>query len=325
MLAGKLDGIMLRILVADKLEKSALDGLKELGTDVVSEPELEGDSLEQRIKDLKPAILIVRSTKVTAPMIKGSSIKIIIRAGAGTNTIDVKAASENGTAVTNCPGMNSVAVAELAFGLIIALDRFIPDNVTDVRGGIWNKKKYSKAKGLAGQTLGLFGLGSIGKEMAVRAHAFGMNVISHSLTVHPEARKMHIEMVEVDELAERSDIVSLHTALTDQTRGIIGKAFFEKMRPGALLINTSRAEVIDQTALLEAVQSKGIRAGLDVFEGEPTTAEGTYSGPLCSANGVYCTHHIGASTNQAQEAVASEVVRIVRFYAESGDIINRVN
>jgi D-3-phosphoglycerate dehydrogenase len=316
----------MQVLVADKLEKSALDGLSTLNLNIVFEPDLEGETLAKRIAEVQPEILIVRGTKVSGEMIKSAPLKLIIRAGAGYNTIDTKAATEHGTKVANCPGMNSIAVAELTMGLIVALDRFIPDNVSDLRKGVWNKKKYGKAQGLAGQTIGLFGLGSIGMAVAKRAQAFDMKVIAFSRSPKPDAEAMGIEMVSsLDELAERSNIVSLHCALNDETRGKFGKDFFSKMKPGSLFINTSRAEVIDQAALLEAIEEKGIRAGLDVFQDEPTGGEGTYNGPLCNNPNVYCTHHIGASTNQAQEAVASETVRIVEDYVKKGEFRNAVN
>lgn len=316
----------MKVLVADKLEKSALDGIASLGVEVLSEPDLKDEILEARIHDVKPEVLVVRSTKVTRPMISGSNLKVIIRAGAGYNTIDVAAATENGTKVSNCPGKNAQAVAELAFGLMIALDRQIPDNVSELRAGKWNKKSFGKASGLFGKTLGLVGLGNIGREMSIRALAFGMRVLAYSVHTKPEeAKALDIELVTLDDLASMSDVISLHCALTDVTRGLVNEEFLSKMKPGAMLINTSRAEVIDQAALLQATQDKGIRAGLDVFEGEPTTPEGTYEGPLQSASGVYCTHHIGASTEQAQEAVAEETVRIVKIFQESGTVVNAVN
>jgi D-3-phosphoglycerate dehydrogenase / 2-oxoglutarate reductase len=316
----------MKVLVADNLEKSALDGIAALGVEILSEPDLKDDALRDRLHETGAEVLVVRSTKVTAPMIEGSGLKLIIRAGAGYNTIDVAAATANKVYVTNCPGKNANAVAELALGLMIALDRFIPDNVSELRAGKWNKKGFGKARGLAGRTLGLIGLGNIGIKVADRAHAFDMKVIAYSKHHDDaEAARLDVELVELEEVAQRADIVSIHCALTPETRGMINDAFFAAMKPGAFLINTSRAEVVDQEALLRAVNDKGIKAGLDVFDDEPTTPEGTYSGPLCSADGVYCTHHIGASTEEAQEAVAAETVAIVRDFVAHGHGRNAVN
>ncbi|HMS55947.1 MAG TPA: 3-phosphoglycerate dehydrogenase family protein [Fimbriimonadaceae bacterium] len=317
----------MKVLVADKFEKSGLEGLKGLGVEVFYEPDLKDDALQTRIHELGCEVLVVRSTKVTAPMIEGSRLSVIIRAGAGYNTIDVDAASRFGVYVTNCPGKNSQAVAELAFGLILALDRFIPDNVSQLREGKWNKKGFSVAKGLHGRTLGLVGMGKIGQEMVQRAKAFGMHVVAFSrwMTADTAAAMGIGRASSLTELAQLSDVVSVHVSLNADTKGMLGAEFFNAMKPGAYFINTSRAEVVDQAAMEQAVDAKGIRCGLDVFEGEPTVGEGEYEGSMKNKPGVYCTHHIGASTEQAQEAVASEVVRIVKEYLLNGTVPNVVN
>lgn len=318
----------MKVLVADKLEKSALDGLAALGCDVVQDADLNGESLAAAIAELHPQILVVRSTKVDAAALSASpSLKLVIRAGAGYNTIDTAAATGHGISVANCPGKNSIAVAELAFGLMLALDRFIPECVAELREGKWNKKAYSKGKGLFGLTLGLVGMGNIGQEMVPRAKAFGMDVVAFSRWMPIEtAEALGVKRAEsLEELAAQSDIVSVHTALNDSTKGLISAQVIAKMKPGAYFINTSRAEVVDQAALLAACESGALRAGLDVFEGEPAAAEGSYDGPLRTAKNVICTHHVGASTNQAQEAVADEVVRIVADYKASGIVHNLVN
>ncbi len=317
----------MRVLVADKFEKSGIEGLQALGCEVISEPELQGDALASRVKETVAEVLVVRGTKVEAAAVEGSKISLIIRAGAGYNTIDVDAASRLGILVTNCPGKNSIAVAELAFGLMFAIDRRIPDNVSELRAGKWNKKAFSKGKGLYGRTLGLVGLGNIGQEMIPRAKAFGMNVVAHSRWMTPDlAAALGIaRAASIDEVATHSDVISVHVALTKETRGMIGEKFFKEIREGAIFLNTSRAEVVDQNALLKAIETKGVFAGLDVFDEEPTGGEGTYDGPLKDNAGVYCTHHIGASTEQAQEAIAAEVVRIVREMRATGMPPNVVN
>src|SRR6188472_981534 len=167
----------MKVLVADKFEKSGIDGLKAAGCEVVYEPDLKDDTLTQAIASTGADVLVVRGTKVTADVLDAGRLSLIVRAGAGYNTIDVAGASARGIYVSNCPGKNAIAVAELAFALILALDRRVPDNVSDLRAGTWNKKEYSKARGLYGRTIGLLGYGNIGQEVAKRAHAFGMPVL----------------------------------------------------------------------------------------------------------------------------------------------------
>jgi len=317
----------MKVLVADKFEQSGLDGLAKLGAEVFYEPKLSGEELECRLKQTEADVLVVRSTRVTSEIIEGSKLGVIIRAGAGVNTIDVNAASNRGIMVTNCPGKNSHAVAELAFGLIVAADRRIADNVIDLRAGVWNKKEYSESRGLYGRTLGLVGTGQIAQQMIPKAKAFGMNVVAFGRWMTPDvAASLGIGRAnDLEELAIMSDVVSVHIALTPETRGSLNADFFNALKPGSIFVNTSRAEVVDQAALIDAVKNRGIKAGLDVFEGEPESATGTYDGELRDLPGVYCTHHIGASTEQAQEAIAAEVVKIVRDYRGSGTVPNVVN
>lgn len=317
----------MKVLVADKLEKIALDGLARLGCEVISNPDLQGEALADAIKSSGADVLVVRSTKVDAQAISAGRLSLIIRAGAGYNTIDVEAASEHGVYVSNCPGKNSIAVAELAFGLMLAVDRSIPDNVAELRAGHWDKKRFSKARGLHGSTLGLMGMGNIAQEMIPRARAFGMGIIAYSRWMQPEsAAALGIARAETpQDLARQADIISVHVSLRPETKGICNADFFRAMRPGSTFINTSRAEVVDQPALVAAVQSGHIRAGLDVFEGELAGGEGDYDGELRNVGGIYTTHHIGASTEQAQNAVAEEVVRIVAEYKTLGTVPNVVN
>jgi len=254
-------------------------------------------------------------------------LKLVVRAGAGYNTIDVPAASKRGIFVSNCPGKNSIAVAELTFALILALDRRIVDNVVTLRAGKWNKSEFSKARGLYGRRLGLIGTGRIAQEVIVRAKAFGMPVAAWSRNLNVQkAREMGVSYVSSPlKLAACSDIVSVHIALTDETRGLIGPDFFSAMHPGSYFINTSRGEVVDQAALEPAMREKGIRVGLDVYAGEPSSGTGEFNASITREPGFSGTHHIGASTEQAQEAIAAETVRIVRVFKESGEVPNAVN
>ncbi len=317
----------MKVLIADKFEESGIDGLKEIGCEVVYSPDLKDDSLVEAIRDSQADTLVVRSTKVTEAMLAAGRLGLVVRAGAGYNTIDVKAASSRGIYVSNCPGKNSIAVAELAFALILALDRRLPDNVADLRAGKWNKKEYGKARGLYGRTLGLIGLGQIGREMIARAKAFGMNVVGWSRSLTPEsAAELGISYRQtIIEVAHGCDILSVHIALAPDTRGVINAGVFEVMRPGSYLINTSRAEVVDQAALKQAVKTKGVRAGLDVFADEPEGATGDFNDEIVTLPNVYGTHHIGASTDQAQEAIAAETVRIISAFNETGKVPNVVN
>jgi D-3-phosphoglycerate dehydrogenase len=315
------------ILIADKFEESGQDGLRAIGCEISFQPDLKDDALTAAIAEAKPDVLVVRGTKVTEPMLAAGPLKLIVRAGAGYNTIDVAAASRRGIYVSNCPGKNSIAVAELAFALILALDRRIADNVIALRAGQWNKKEFSKARGLFGRTLGLVGLGKIGQEMIPRAKAFGMPIVawSRSLT-SARAAELGVELKESPlEVARAADIVSVHVALKPDTRSLIGADFFNAMRAGAYLINTARGEVVDQDALVEAIHAKGIRAGLDVFAIEPTSAVAEFTDPIATEASVYGTHHVGASTDQAQEAIAAETVRIIQSFKETGQVPNVVN
>jgi D-3-phosphoglycerate dehydrogenase len=317
----------MRVLIADKFEKSGRDGLQAIGCDVSFLPDLKDDALTEAIREQMPDVLVVRGTKVTEPMLAAGQIKLVVRAGAGFNTIDVGAASRRGIYVSNCPGKNSIAVAELAFALILALDRRIADNVIALRRGEWNKKEFSKARGLFGRTLGLVGVGKIGAEMIPRAQAFGMRVVAWSRSLTPErAAKLGVEHKESPtDVARDADIVSVHVALNSDTKAFLGADFFATMQEGAYFINTARGEVVDQVALVEAMKTRGIRAGLDVFAGEPTSATAAFTDEIAKEANLYGTHHIGASTDQAQEAIAAETVRIVREFKQTGNVPNVVN
>jgi D-3-phosphoglycerate dehydrogenase len=317
----------MKVLIADKFEESGINGLKEIGCEVVYSPDLKDDSLVEAVRDSQADILVVRSTRVTEAALAAGRLSLVVRAGAGYNTIDVKAASSRGIYVSNCPGKNSIAVAELAFAHILALDRRLPDNVADLRAGKWNKKEYGKARGLYGRTLGLIGLGQIGREMITRAKAFGMDVTGWSRSLTPEsAAELGIAYRQtIIEVAYDCDILSVHIALAPDTRGVINDGVFDAMKPGSYLINTSRAEVVDQGALTRAVKTKGISAGLDVFANEPEGATGDFKDEIVASPNVYGTHHIGASTDQAQEAIAAETVRIISAFKETGKVPNVVN
>ena len=324
------------VLVTDAFEKSGIEGLKAAGCEVVHDPALDGDALAAALRQSRADVLVVRSTKVTAPMMDAGSLSLVVRAGAGFNTIDVAAASARGIYVSNCPGRNAVAVAELTLGLILALDRRIPDNVAALRAGTWDKKTFAKAAGLKGRTLGLLGFGAIGREVAQRAQACGLHLVIWSrrldsatdpaalgLQSRPDS---HVTLAPSPaEVATSCDILSIHVALGPETRNLVDGPLLARLKPGAFVINTARAEVVDYAALEAATRDKGLRVALDVFRDEPSAGTGGYHDPLLELPNVYGTHHIGASTEQAQEAIAAETVRIVGSFKTSGKVPNCVN
>ena len=317
----------MRALVADAFPVRYLDDLRALGLEVAYEPNVTAEGLPEKAKDA--AVLIVRSKKVDRATIEAAKdLGLVLRAGAGYDTIDVAAASERGIYVANCPGKNAVAVAELAMGLIVALDRRIADGTADLRVGKWNKKEYSKAEGLKGRTLGVVGTGSIGVAVIERAKAFEMNVIAYSRSFTAErAAELGVGFCpSLEELAERSDIVTVHLAQTKETKGLFGEAFFARMKNNAMFINTSRGGLHYEAALVAAMKSKKLRVDLDVFANEPAggTAEG-FRNEILSMPGFVGTHHIGASTEQAQDAIAEEAVRICREFVATGKPPNVVN
>lgn len=310
----------MKVLVADRISEKALDRLRSAGIEVAFRPDVVAGSLRDAVAESQADVLVVRSTRVTADALAGGGLKLVIRAGAGFNTIDVDAAKDSGIYVSNCPGGNAGAVVELAFGLMLAIDRHIPENVQDLRRGRWNKLLYSDGGGLRGRTLGLIGLGTIGRTMVPVAKAFGMNVVAWSRSLTPAvAGEAGVAMAGTPmEAASACDIASVHVALNVDTRLLIGDEFFNAMRPGAIFINTARAEVVDEDALARAVKERGVRAGLDLFEGEPTSGTGEIHNSLFDLDGVIGTHHIGGQTAEAQQAIADETVRIVLEYRDKG-------
>jgi len=252
---------------------------------------------------------------------------LVIRAGAGVNTIDVSEAAARGIHVANTPGQNAAAVAELTLGLLLAVDRRIPAGASLLQEGTWNKKAFTSATGLKGRKLGLIGWGRIAQEVAARAQAFSMEVHawSRSLTAedaHSAGIGFHPD---VTSLCTASDIVSIHVAMTPETRGILSEEAIAALPDGAIVLNTSRGGMIDASALLHALDHRGFRAGLDVYDDEPSAGGNEITDPVARHPNVVGTHHIGASTHQAQDAVAAEVVRILTTFTLSGEVPNCVN
>jgi D-3-phosphoglycerate dehydrogenase / 2-oxoglutarate reductase len=318
----------MRVLFADVIDPSTAEALADLGHEVVSDPKLSAGDLPGRIPGFEA--LVVRSTKVTAATIEAAdALELIVRAGAGTNTIDVDAASEVGIYVTNVPGRNAVAVAELTMGLLLAIDRRIADNVADLRAGSWNKTAYSRADGLFGKVMGIVGLGEIGFAVAERAAAFGLLVRAirkdRDEASEERIRTLGIELVDsLKDLVATSDIVTIHVPATSETESMIDSRLLGGMKEGAILLNTSRGDIVDEAALLDAIETRGLRAGLDVYPDEPGSGATEWSSKLAQHPNVVGTHHIGASTAQAQKAVADGVVEIIDAFVH-GEILNCVN
>ena len=319
----------MKILLADVFPPPRLERLRGEGHECEYAPALAGADLPGAVPGFEA--LVVRSTRVGAETLEaGGSLKLVVRAGAGTNTIDTARARELGIDVCNVPGANALAVAELTLGLIISADRRIPDNVADLRNGAWNKKRYSSARGLFGRSLGVVGAGAIGMAVAERAAAFGMRILVVASPRRGDAVRARLdalgatEVSSLEELAECSDFLTLHVPGGAGTRGLVDRDVLARMRPGAVLVNTSRADVVDERALIEALDTKGIRAVVDVFDGEPASGEARFDSPLARHPGVYGTHHIGASTGQAQLAVADGVAEVVAAFVD-GKVINCVN
>ncbi len=324
---------MARILIADKLEASAVDAITEAGHEVQLQPKVQDATLVSALAEFDPDVLVVRSTKVPHEAIDaGTSLRLIVRAGAGTDNIDKNAATERGIAVCNCPGMNAAAVAELTMGLLLACDRSLPDQTRLLREGVWDKQGFgTTSRGLKGRTLGLVGVGSIGKLVIDRALAFEMKVVAWSRNLDETwCAAKGVEFGGRDreallEMVGRCDAVSVHVALAAETERLCDDTFFQAMRNSAIFINTSRAGVVDEAALRGAVVSRGLRCGLDVHEHQPAASTGAFESETMALAGAYGTHHNGASTAQAQEAVGEEVVRIIMKFAEHGELIHCVN
>lgn len=318
----------MKVLIADKFDETGVKALRDAGCEVVLDPSLQDDCLTEAISQTGCTVLVVRSTKVTGAMLCASpTLKLIVRAGSGYDTIDVSAATERDIRVSNCPGMNSVAVAELTLGLMIALDRRIVDETDDLRHGVWNKKEYSKARGLKGRTLGIVGLGRIGLEVAKRAAAFEMKLLYSDVIAHETVeRQLDIRRAPLEQLLQESDFVTLHVPGGDTTRHLIGAKELALMKSTAFLLNCSRGGIVDENALAMALRTGKIAgAALDVYEIEPAATDTQFADPIREIPRVYGTHHVGASTDQAQSAVAEEAVRIIHHYLQTGQCLNCVN
>jgi D-3-phosphoglycerate dehydrogenase len=319
----------MRILVADRLPERLVEVIESHGHECVVDADLTEASLSASMGGVD--VLVVRSTRVAASVFAAAdSLRLVVRAGSGTNTIDCDEATRTGVLVANVPGRNSLAVAELTLGLLLAVDRAIPDNTSELRAGRWDKRRFSAVgRGLYGRSLGVVGLGSIGLAVAERAAGFGMQLLaqaksSRSPGVSARIAELGIELVpDLVTLASRVDVLSLHVPLKAETRGMVDADVLDALQPG-ILLNTSRADVVDADALLARLNAGGLSAGLDVFPDEPGSGTATWHSPLAAHPRVVGTHHIGASTQQAQEAVVDGVGEIIAAF-DRGQLLNVVN
>lgn len=317
----------MRVLIADLFSKFHIESLISEGFEIQYDDKLTGESLEKAIISFNPHVLVVRSTKVQPNHFSaGHSLEAVIRAGSGYDTIDKAAANSKGVFIANCPGKNSIAVAELAFGLILAIDRRIVSNDTELKQNKWNKGEYTNCKGLKGRTLGIIGYGNIGKEVAKRALAFEMNVLVTSRT-KPAPDDPRITVAEnLDELLKNSDIVTLHVPATAATKSIVTAEFLKKMKKDAVLINAARGNLIVEKDLLQHLnENPGFYCGLDCYMDEPADKKGVFNNELGQHPRVIGTHHIGASTKQAEDAIGQEAYRMLLEYKKSGIMPNCVN
>lgn len=320
----------MKVIIADLFSPAGMEELKAAGVNLIFDKNLDGESLKAAMEAEKPDVLVVRSTKVPAEIIDcNPSLQLIVRAGAGYDTIDFVHASKKGIYVANCPGKNANAVAELTLALILSIDRRTAEGNALLKEGKWNKGMFASCKGVRGRTLGLIGFGNIGQAVAVAAKALGMEVLVNTRTQKEGLDKqLGFTYATMDELLANSDIVSLHTPSTAETKGMVNAAFLGKMKPDGVLINTSRANVVDEEALLAKLEAnKDFWVGSDLFVGEPSAKACDFTHALAQHPRVYGTHHCGASTQQAESAIGQEAVRIIKKFANEGalDKANWVN
>ena len=312
-----------RVLVADKI---AMDALVPLHSDPRFEVEerqgLSGEELARAIEPVD-AVIVRSATRIPREALAyADRLKVIGRAGVGVDTIDVNAATERGVAVLNAPAGNTVSAAELTFALLLARVRRIAAADRSMRSGKWERSSFGGTE-LHGKTLGLVGAGRIGGEVARRARAFGMQVLVYDPYLTEErAEKLDVQLVSLDDVLSRSDMISLHVPLTEATTGLIGTDQFARMKPTAIIVNAARGEVIDEDALVAALRDNRIAgAAIDVYASEPLPADH----PLRSFESVVLTPHLGASTVEAQANVALEIAEAVRAALADGDYSRAVN
>jgi D-3-phosphoglycerate dehydrogenase len=313
----------MKVLISDSMSPKAVEILKNApGITCEVATGLKPDELKKRIKDCH-ALLVRSATKVTAEILESAeNLKVVGRAGTGVDNIDMEAATKRGVVVMNTPGGNTVTTAEHAVAMMLSLARYIPQATASMRRGEWEKKKFEGIE-ITGKTLGILGVGNIGGVVAQRALGLRMNVLAYDPFISAEAAdKLGVTLVTLEDLYRRSDFISVHVPLMNETRGLVGKEAFGKMKKGVRIINCARGGIVDEAALAEAIKAKTVAgAALDVFEKEPPTPDNA----LFALDEVILTPHLGASTREAQESVAVAIAEQVAEYLVDGTIRNAVN
>lgn len=312
----------IKILVADDVNEDKLAPLRDAGFEVVKKTKLAPEELAAEIKDAD-GVIVRSATRITADLMDGAEkLRVIGRAGVGVDNIDVKAATERGIVVMNAPDGNTITTAEHTIALLVSMARNVPQAHAKLQSGVWDKKSFVGVE-LNGKTLGVVGLGRIGKHVAGIAKGFGMNILAFDPFISPEqAKELGIELGTLDEVLSRGDFLTIHTPVTDETRGIIGREAFAKMKKGVRLVNCARGGLVDESALLEAIEEGTVAsAAMDVFAQEPLPADS----PLLGNERIITTPHLGASTTEAQEGVALTVAEQMRDYLETGTLRGAVN
>ncbi|MEZ5347029.1 MAG: phosphoglycerate dehydrogenase [Pyrinomonadaceae bacterium] len=312
----------LKVFIADDVNDEKLAPLRDAGIAVVKETKLSPEELIDRLKDAD-GVIVRSATKITAEVMDASEkLRVIGRAGVGVDNIDVKAATSRGIVVMNAPDGNTITTAEHTFALLVSMARNVPQAHGKLQSGIWDKKSFVGVE-LYGKTLGLIGLGRIGKHVAKIGKGFGMNILAYDPFVSEEqAKEIGIAVGGLDEVLSAADFLTIHTPVTEETRGMIGKEAFSKMKPGVRLVNCARGGLVDEDALLEAIDTGTVAgAALDVFSVEPLAEDSR----LLNHPKVITTPHLGASTKEAQEGVAFTVAEQMRDYLLTGELRNAVN
>ena len=313
----------MKVLISDNLAPIGERIFKEAGLEVDTNTGLAPEELIKIIPEYDG--LVVRSaTKVTAEIIDAATnLRVVGRAGIGLDNVDIAAASKKGIVVMNAPEGNATTAAEHAIAMMMSLSRNVPQATASMKAGKWEKKKFM-GREVTGKTLGIVGIGRIGSIVADRAMGLRMKVIAYDPYMPKDlVDKLGVELIDLEQIARRSDYISVHVPLTKETKHLLGRDFFNNMKKGAMFIDCARGGVVDEEALFDALQS-GVIAGaaLDVFEEEPTSLEKT---PLLNLNNFICTPHLGASTSEAQENVAQVIAEQIADYLLKGVIQNAVN
>jgi D-3-phosphoglycerate dehydrogenase len=311
----------MKVLIADKISPTCADVLRRFGLEVEHRPGISGPDLLRAAAAVE-GIVVRSDTRITEEVMAAAPrLRVVGRAGAGVDNIDVPAATRRGILVMNAPGENTISAAEHTLSMILSLARQIPRADRGMHAGRWERGQFMGIE-LFGKTLGILGLGKVGREVASRARAFGMEVIAYDPVLSEEmAARAGVTLVPLDTIYERADLITLHLPLSAETRHMIGREQLQRCRPGVRLINVARGGVIDEAALVEALQSGRVAgAALDVFENEPPTGS-----PLLSLDSVVLTPHLGASTQEAQEKVAARIAEQIAGYLKDGLVVNAVN